>query len=113
MLATIETKDDLKHAILQNLKTGEASAIKKRDLAKLIGADKDTDQRLMRLMIRELRHAGYPIIGSQKGYFLAANLQDVLKSREYLTSYIKSLCVDLRDLKNIAHQYSGQISLRL
>jgi hypothetical protein len=113
MLASIETKEDLKNAIMRNLKHGESNATKKRDLAILIGAEKDIDQRLMRLMINELRHAGWPIIGSQKGYYLAENIQEILKAREYLTSYIKALCIDLRDLKNLAHNFTGQMSLKL
>ena len=112
MLSSIETKDDLKQAVLHYLKTGESNAIKKRDLAKLIGAEKDIDQRLMRLAIAELRHAGHAIIGSQKGYYIAETIQDILKSREYLKNYIKALCIDLRDLKNIAHNFTGQISMR-
>jgi hypothetical protein len=104
----IETKAELREAILKHLKIGEENAIKGKQLAVLLG-EKGTRQ--IRIEIAELRHSLKPIISSNKGYFLAKDLDDILKAKDFLRSYIIELCKDLRDYKNIANNYTGQIRL--
>lgn len=74
--ATIETKEDLKYNILRHLKKGRANAIRKVDLAKLC----ETNERQMRLAIRELLDDGFPVCGSPHppyGYYIAGDTEEL------------------------------------
>ena len=110
---TIETKDDLKLAILRHLKQGEANAIHKADLMKCLGLKGDREERLMRLTIVELRHTGEMILSSQKGYFIAHDLDEIKATYEYWLKYVKSIGLDLKDLKRMINNYSGQTRMKL
>ena len=83
MTTAIETKKDLKEALLHYLKYGEENATKKTVLADLC----QVNERSMRLGIRELIDDGYPICGSPHppyGYYIA-------NSREEVTAELKLL----------------------
>jgi biotin operon repressor len=101
-------KDYLKFAILHQLGQGEQHAIHKQPLAKRLGVH----ERIVRETIVEMRHTGIPIIGSQKGYYLAADIQDIQKAREYIKSYVKMLCRDMADYKRLINQINGQFKMR-
>ena len=103
-------KTELQNAILSHLRYGEENARTGKSLALMLG-EKGTRQ--IRLEIVELRHQFYPIIGSNKGYFLAANLDEIENARKYVLSYVKDLCIYLRDLKYIEKNYAGQIPMKL
>ena len=102
--------NNLQNAILSHLKYGEENARTGKSLALMLG-EKGTRQ--IRLEIVELRHQFYPIIGSNKGYFLAVNLDEITKARKYVLSYVRDLCIYLRDLKYIEKNYTGQIPMKL
>jgi len=75
MTTAIETKTDLKVALLHYLKHGEENAIPGPQLAKMLGL-KDT--RPMRLIIPELIAEGIPICGNAAhGYFIASSVDEV------------------------------------
>jgi biotin operon repressor len=103
------TKEDLQSAILSRIATGEGNAIHKTALAKSLGIN----ERIVREVIVEMRHAGTPIIGSQKGYYLAESVEDIQKAREYLKSYVINLCRDMADYKRLLNQINGQFKMRL
>ena len=72
----IETTLDIKSSILHYLKYGEENAIRKVDLARLC----ETNERQMRLVIRELIDDGIPICGSPHppyGYYIANNTNEL------------------------------------
>ena len=106
---------DLKTSILFHLKHGQENAIRKVDLAKLCAAN----ERAMRLAIRELIDAGYPICGSPHpphGYFIAAS-QDEVKAELALlrNGYGMELLRRYKALKNAGRSllHLGQLPLGL
>ncbi len=100
----------LSDAILAQLGKGKSHAIIGKILAQRLNL---RGTRSIRLAMVELRHAGIPIIGGQKGYYIATDINEIKEAREFLLSYIKDLCIDLRDLKRIAQRYAGQLSMKL
>jgi hypothetical protein len=100
----------LADAICAQLQKGKEHAITGKILAQRLGL-KNT--RSIRIAMAEMRHAGIPIIGGQKGYFIAADINELNEARQYLLSYIKDLCLDLKYLKRISARYAGQLSMRL
>jgi hypothetical protein len=104
------TDIELADAICAQLQKGKEHAITGKILAQRLNL-KGTRQ--IRAVMAELRHAGIPIIGGQTGYFIAANVDEILEAKEYLRSYIIDLAKDLRDLKRIAQKYAGQLSLKI
>ncbi len=68
--------NDLKQSLLCYLKFGQENAIRKVDLARAC----NSNERAMRLAIRELIDDGYPICGSPHpphGYFIANTPEEV------------------------------------
>lgn len=109
MPTEVTTKEDLQLSILHHLGYGEQNAIHKDALAKITGIH----ERVIRETIVEMRHAGTRVIGSQKGYYLTENIEDIQKAREYLKSYVISLCRDMADYKRLLTQVNGQFKMRL
>ena len=109
--------NDLKSAILFNLKHGHGNAIKQKDLALLCGSS----ARTMRLAIRGLIDDGHPICGSPHppyGYFIADNQEEIeaeLKLLKY--GYGMELLRRYSTLKKIKAsfvlQHPGQLSLKI
>lgn len=87
---------------------GEENSITGTIILKELGL-KDT-RKFRRLMV-EMRHNDIPVIGGNKGYFKANNVNEIQAAREKLLKYIKSLCIDLRDLKRIKGKFMGQLPL--
>lgn len=110
----IETKTDLKYAVLLNLPTGRANAIKGEHLAQRL---EERDIRKIRLCIQELIEDGYPIIGSAKppyGYYIADNPQDCQENLAQLMSYIKMLARHHKFLLHASYKkFSGQMKMKL
>ena len=104
------TDVNLADAILTQLQKGKEHAITGKILAQRLGL---RGTRSIRIAMAEMRHAGIPIIGGRKGYFIAADINELNEARQYLKSYIIDLAKDLRDLKRIAQKYAGQLSMRL
>lgn len=98
-LTYIETKSDLKEAILYELKRGKLNALPGRLLAQRLGFN---DDRRIRLAIRELIAKGYPIASSVSppmGFFIA---QDRMEATKYLSDLKGRLVEDAyrrRDFK--------------
>ncbi len=99
MTTYIETKTDLKEAILHELKRGKPNAIPGRILAQRLGFKND---RRIRLAIRELIAEGFPIASSVSppmGFFIA---QDKGEAEQYLSDLKGRLVEDAyrrRDFK--------------
>jgi len=75
MTTAIETKADLKEALLHYLKYGEENAIPGPQLASILGL-KDT--RPMRITIIDLISEGTPVCGNAAhGYFIANSIDEV------------------------------------
>ncbi len=98
-LTYIETKVDLKHAILHHLNRGRLNALPGRILAQRLGFK---DDRRIRLAIRDLIAEGYPIASSVSppmGFFIA---QDRKEADQYLSDLKGRLVEDAyrrRDFK--------------
>ena len=101
---------DLTKELNDILLVGEENSITGATLKKELGL---TDTRPARLAMVEMRHHDIPVIGGSKGYFIAKDVNEIQEAREKLLSYIKSLCIDLRDLKRIGKQYAGQLRLKI
>jgi len=99
MTPYIETKTDLKKAILYELKRGNLNALPGRILAQRLGFK---DDRRIRLAIRELIAEGYPIAASVSppmGFFIT---QDKKEAGRYLSDLKSRLVADAyrrRDFK--------------
>lgn len=108
----IETKADLKTAVLQQLNTGKDKAIPGKLLAQRLG---ERDTRHIRLSIQELIREGTPIIGNaQCGYFIADNPEDVKECLKQLRSYGLMLFSHYSHLKKAGKKkFSGQLSMKL
>ena len=104
--------EELKQNILYHLSGGEEHAIHKKDLARSLNLKTETEIRRMRMAITEMRQAGVPVLSSQKGYYLAKDLAELQAARRFLLSYIKSLCIDLRDIRRLEKQFTGQLTLK-
>ena len=105
--------DELAQSILQHLSVGKKQSIKQKSLASELYLKSDKQIREMRRTITELRHKGYWILSCTKGYYLAETLDEIKEARAYWLKYVKALCVDLRDLKNMEHNFTGQLPLKL
>ncbi len=106
---TIAVRQDLKDAIFHQLQSGERNAVHKRVLAKYF----NIHERIIRETIVEMRHAGVPVIGSQKGYYLAESIEEIQQARSYIKSYVINLCKDMADYKRLLNQVNGQFRTRL
>jgi len=107
----VETKQDLKIAVLSQLGTGKAHAIPGKLLAQRLN---QRDTRHIRLAIIELIEQGYPIIGdSAQGYFIAENHEEVkecLKRLKY--GYGRMLYRHYKYLRIAGNKkFSGQLKL--
>lgn len=104
--------DELSYLILQHLKVGKKLAIHQDELAKSIGLTNSNEKREMRQAITDMRHDGkYWILSCPNGYYLAESLDEIKEARAYWLSYIKSLCINLRDLKYMEHNFTGQLPM--
>ena len=100
--------------ILENNHMGRTRAIKRRDLLESLDLTPRNDRKL-RLLIAELRHAGTPILFATEepaGYYLPENLVEIEASIKQLRSYIKNECMILRALKVRGTQYVHQETQR-
>lgn len=95
--------------ILQHLKSDKWIHIK--DLAILLGLKNSSEIREMRDTITEMHHNGVCILSSSRGYKLAGSLQEIQDTRKYYLKYVKSLCINLRDLKIMERNYNGQLPM--
>ena len=104
---TIDTKQDLSKAVLENLKTGKSNALPGRLLAERLG---ERDTRRIRLAIQGLIEQKYPIIGDATcGYFIAETDEECQECLEQLMSYLKMIARHhkylLRASKNLLDPY--------
>ncbi len=116
MTTSIETKTDLKEALLYYLKHGVENAIKKDALARQCGVG----ERTLRLAIRELIDDGYPVCGTPKppyGYYLANSPEEIAAELSLLRSYGLNLLHRYSTLRKIKASmvllHPGQLSMRL
>lgn len=104
---------ELKQSILFYLKHGQENAIRKVDLAKLC----QSNERAMRLAIRELIDEGHPICGSPHpphGYFIAASPEELKAELNILRNgYGMELLRRYKALKNAGRSllHPGQLPL--
>ena len=109
----IETKSDMKSAVLNQLKIGKSHAISGNLLSEILG---ERNTRHIRLAIQELIEDGIPICGSAKkpaGYFIAETREECKENLELLRSYGKMLFRHYKFLKRASNRkFSGQLSMR-
>ena len=130
MIKTTETKDDLKEAILHYLKYGQENATSKNRLLEFCGlSSNQTDDRILRLAIKDLRHEGKRIGLSLKkpsGYYLIETADELAQCMHTLKGYCVESAISRRDLKlacpelfkelqgrKFDLQHPGQLSLKL
>jgi hypothetical protein len=107
----IETKSDLKQAILNQLNKEKNKAIPGKLLAQRLGL-KDT--RPIREAHLEILSDGIPMIGTPKdGYWIADNIEDCNEQCETLMKYLKAYGYHYKLLRNASRKLSGQIKMRL
>jgi len=104
---TIDTKQDLSKAVLENLKRGKNAAVPGRVLADRL---EERDTRRIRLAIQTLIEQGYPIIGDAScGYFIAETDEECRECLDQLMSYLKMIGKHhkylLRASKNLLDPY--------
>jgi hypothetical protein len=86
---TVETKQDLAQAVLENLGLGKLKARPGKVLAWRLG---ERDTRRIRLAINDLIERGHPIIGTaEHGYFIAETDEECREGLERLMSYLKMI----------------------
>ena len=100
---------NLNQSILHQLKTDRDTHIK--DLAMELGLKTSGEIRGMREAISEMRHKGIHILSSPKGYRLAGSLKEIQDTKKYYLKYVKSLCINLRDLRQMENNYNGQLPM--
>ena len=113
MTTEIETKADLKEALLHQLSPGRDNAVKGSILAKRLGFK---DDRFIRQTIRELIADGSPIASSTvspAGYFIANSPDEVIDYMKDLKSRLVNDAYRRRDFKRAARKLlqPGQLHL--
>ena len=108
----IETKDDLKTAVLSNLNFGHNHALTGKVLRQRLGL-KDTRQ--IRLAIVDLiEYNQVPIVFSGKGYYIAETPEECAEALLKLRAYIIMLAKHRKYLKLASQKkFSGQMALIL
>jgi len=108
---TIDTKAELRQAILEQLGTGKAKAIPGKVLAQRLG---ERDTRSTRLaMIDLIVEKGIPIVFSAKGYYIAETPEECKEALKKLRKYGVMLFRHYKYLKLAARKkFSGQMSLK-
>lgn len=99
MPTVIDTKQDLQHAILQQLSRGHQNAITKDLLRQRLALRNDRE---MRQEIKELRHTGHLIGLSVKkpyGYYLIETAEELAGCMATLKGYCVEAAIARRDLK--------------
>lgn len=119
MVSQIETKTDLKNAILDQLHLGKGNAITKDTLAKRL----HVGERDLRQTIRELRHDGKLIglsVRKPYGYFLIETAEELQDCMDTFLGYCVESARARRDLKVAGRKLleqqflddTGQLKLR-
>ena len=96
MTTYIETKTDLKEAILRELKRGKPNALPGRILAQRFGFK---DDRRIRLANRDLRAERFPVAASGNGYFIADSGDEATEYMKVLKGRLVEDAYRLRDFK--------------
>ena len=95
----IETKSDMKQAILSQLSKGHKNALTGNILAKRLRL---SGTREMRQVIKELRHNGYLIglsVRNPRGYYLIDTVEELEGCMTILKGYCVEAAIARRDLK--------------
>lgn len=112
-MVMIETKADLKTAVLQHLSIGKKHAIPGKLLATRLG---ENNTRQIRLAIQELIKDGLPIIGSPKqpyGYYIAKTAEECQENLEALMSYLKMIALHHKYLLRASRKLITPEQLRM
>jgi hypothetical protein len=90
---------------------GEAAALRRRNLCEQLAHI--ADERRIRKTIEHLRREGVPICSTARGYFMAADAQDLAKSMEYSDSYALSILTRTAKQRKITMlDLLGQLKLK-
>ena len=117
-MVTADTKQDLKNDILYNMRHGLESAIRKADLLKRCGlSESKTDDRILRLAIKELRQGGervgLSVSSKHPGYYFIETAEELLQCMATLKGYCVEAAITRRDLKRAGYSlmHPGQLPL--
>ena len=92
--------------ILENHQ-GRENAITRRELRQKLNLS-DRQDRMLRLMIAELRHEGFPILfstGDNAGYYLPNSLSEVEEGKREWRAKIIDECITLASLKKYGARF--------
>ena len=104
-ILTAEDRAKLRSRVLTLIKTGHRNAITGRDIAHAIG---QSDDRKVRLIIRELIAEGVPIASSVSepmGFYIVANEHEAADYMRVLKERIREDTVRLRDFEAACHEF--------
>lgn len=105
-ILTTEDRAKLRSRVLATLKTGRRSAITGKDIAHALG---QSDDRKVRLIIRELIAEGVPIASSVSepmGFYIVANEHEAADYIRVLKDRIREDTIRLRDFEAACHEFS-------
>lgn len=101
---------ELKYQVLHHLKHGKENALPGRILASSLGF---RGTRQVRLAMVDLIVDGVPIVFSDRGYYIAENLQECQESLNKLRKYGMMLFRHYKHLKIASRKFTGQLKLNI
>jgi hypothetical protein len=103
---TAEDRVKLCSRVLATIKTGRRNAVTGKEIARALG---QSDDRKVRLIIRELIAEGVPVASSVSdpmGFYIAANEYEAADYIRVLKERIKEDTARLRDFETACHEFS-------
>jgi biotin operon repressor len=94
----MNTDITLEARILEIIPLGQKSSIRRIDLQKQLGIN----ERIIRNSIESLRHQGYLIGTTGRGYYLCENYKEASAFLDYMRSRVINECWIIRDFKKSA-----------
>jgi hypothetical protein len=104
-ILTAEDRAKLRKQVLATLKTGRRSAVTGKDIAHAVG---QSDDRKVRLIIRELIAEGIPVASSVSepmGFYIVANEHEAADYMRVLKVRIREDTARLRDFEAACHRF--------
>lgn len=111
-MESIETKQDLKYAVLSQLSKGKSKAVPGKILAQRLGL---RDTRPIRSAVIELLKDKIPILGTSKnGYWISDNLEECNEQREKMMKFLRAYAYHHKLILHASYEhFSGQVGMKL